>query len=187
MCLKKSNKLTTNNKKLITIARFSSQKRIDLMVEIVESIFKDKKYKDWTLEIYGSGPEEEKIKKSIHNHKQIKLMGLTNNPQKELLNSSINLNTSSFEGFALSILEANECGIPTITLDFGESVHEQIINGKTGIIANNKEEYAEKLKEIMDNSKLLEKLSKNVKEFSNEFQIEEIINKWITVFKELDK
>ena len=178
---------TTKNKKLITIARFSEQKRIDLMVDIVEEIFKDKKYQDWTLELYGSGEQEEKIKKNIHNKKQIKLMGLTNDPEKELLTSSINLNTSSYEGFALSILEANECGVPTVTLDFGEPVKEEIIDGKTGIIAKDKKDYINKLKKIMDDPKELEELSKNAKDFSKEFQIENIVNVWIKLFNEMDK
>lgn len=184
----KSNKKADviKNKKLITIARLSKDKSIDIMVEIVKEIFNDKKYKDWTLEIYGSGSEEEYIKELINNHKQIKLMGLTNTPQKELLNASINLNTSPYEGFSLSILEANECGIPTIAFNFGESCEEQIISGQTGIIANNKEEYIDKLKELMVDFELLEELSNNAKKFSEEFQIENIINKWIYLFKELD-
>ena len=157
------------------------------MIEIVEDIFKDKKFQDWTLEIYGNGPEEENIKKVIHNHKQIKLMGLTDNPQKELLNSSINLNTSSFEGFSLSILEANECGVPTITFNFGESVYEEIINEQTGIIVKNKEEYIDILKKIMLDKNKLNTLSKNAKEFSKNFQIEEIINEWIKLFNRNDK
>lgn len=175
------------NKKLITIARFSEQKRIDLMVEIVEEIFKDKKYSDWSLELYGTGEEEEKIKKKINNKKQIKLMGLTADPEKELLTASINLNTSSYEGFALSILEANECAVPTVTLDFGESVKEEIIDMKTGIIAKDKKDYINKLKKIMDDQQLLEELSINAKTFSKEFQIKNIINEWIKLFNEIDK
>lgn len=184
----KSNEIADviKNKKLITIARISKDKSIDKMVEIAKSIFKDKKYKNWTLEIYGCGSEEENVKKIINNHKQIKLMGLTNEPQKELLKASINLNTSKYEGFSLSILEANECGVPTISFNFGESCEEQIINGETGVIANNEEEYINKLKELMDNQELLEKLSKNSKKFSEEFQIEKIINNWIELFNEID-
>ena len=90
-------------------------------------------------------------------------MGVTNNPKKELLSSSINLNTSSYEGFSLSILEANECGVPTLSLDFGESVHEQILNNQTGIIVESKENYI------------------------NNFHIEKIIDKWLDLFNELDK
>lgn len=176
-----------NNKKLITIAQFRPEKRIDLMVDIVKEVFKDKKNKDWTFEIYGSGAEEEIIKKHIGGNKQIKLMGLTNDPKQELLSSSINLNTSSMEGFALSILEANECGVPTITLDFGESVKEEIINKKTGFIANDKEDYINVLKKLMNDTNKLDELSQNAKEFSKQFQIENIIEKWIELFQEIDK
>ena len=177
----------TKNKKLITIAQLRPEKRIDLMIDIVEEIFKDKKYKDWKFEIYGSGVEESNIQSHIINKKQIKLMGLTKDPKKELLTSSINLNTSSYEGFALSILEGNECGVPTVSLDFGESVAEEIINNKTGIIAKNKEDYKLKLEELIKNDKKLEELSTNAKNFSNNFQMENIIEEWIKLFKELDR
>jgi len=175
------------NKKMIAIARLSNQKRFDIMIDIAKEIFKDNKYQDWRLEIYGEGSEEEKLKKQISNHKQIKLMGLTDNPKREFLSSSINLCTSDYEGFALSILEANECGVPTIALNFGESTEEEIINGKTGIIAKDKKDYINKLKELMDNPNKLKELSTNAKEFSNNFQIEQIIKKWIQLFNELNK
>lgn len=175
-----------NNKKLITIARFSNEKRLDLMVDIVEEIFKDKKFNDWIFEIYGSGLLEDMIKKQIKNHKQIKLMGLTNDPKSKLLTSSINLNTSSFEGFCLSILEAQECGVPTVTFNFGESVFEEILNNKTGIIAKDKSDYISKLKELMLDNDKLSKMSYSAKEFSNSFQIENIVNDWIKLFNEID-
>lgn len=170
------------NKKLVTIARFSRQKRIDMMVQIVEEVFKDKKYQDWQLEIYGQGEEQSLIKSKITS-KQVKLMGVTNNPKEILLSSSINLNTSSFEGFSLSILEANECGIPTISFDFGESVSEEIIDGKTGFIAKDYDDYIKKLKLLMDNLELLDEMSKSVKEFNQNFRIENIIKEWEEIFK----
>lgn len=183
-CNKKANVI--KNKKLITIARLAAQKDIETMVDIVEEIFKDKAFDEWNLEIYGNGPEEEKIKRKIKN-KRIKLMGPTNNPKEKLLSSSINLNTSIFEGFSMSILEAQECGVPTISLNYWESVYEQIKDNSTGLIAENKKEFINKLKELMINSKKLEKMSNQCKEFSKEFQIEELIKNWIKLFKEIDK
>ena len=174
------------NNKLVTIARLSSEKRIDKMITMAESIFKDSKYKDWSLEIYGTGDKEEELRKLIKNNKQIKLMGKTDNPKEVLLTSSINLNTSDYEGFALSILEANECGVPTISFDFWESVYEEIKDGKTGIIVKDLDEFEEKLKELMDNKEELESLSKNAKEFSNNFKIDNIVNDWLKLFKEID-
>lgn len=178
---------TIKNKKLITIARLSKDKNISLMIDIVKEVFKDDSFKDWVLEIYGNGEELDKLKKLINNHKQIHLMGLTDNPKEKLLSSSINLNTSPYEGFCLSILEANECGVPTISFNFGESSTEEIINNKTGIIAKDKNDYIKKLKELMKNEKQLKELSNNCKKFNKQFQVELIINKWIDLFKEIDK
>ena len=120
------------NRKLITVSRISSEKRIDLMVQIVNEILKDKKYNGWTLEIYGDGPLKEKIMAQKYNKDKIKFMGNISNVSDVLLTASINLNTSSFEGFSMSILEASVCGVPTISFDFGESVGEEIIQNKTG-------------------------------------------------------
>lgn len=176
----------TENKKLITIARLAKQKDIGTMIDIVDEIFKDKKFNNWTLEIYGNGEEEEILKNKIKN-KRIKLMGSTDNPKEKLLSSSINLNTSLFEGFSMSILEAQECGVPTISLNYWESVYEQIIDNKTGIIATDKNDFINKLKKLMSNSKELQTMSTECKNFSKKFQIEELINEWLKLFADIDK
>ena len=120
--------------------------------------------------------------------KNIKYMGSTNNPQKVLLNCSINLNTSVFEGFSLSILEASMCGIPTITFDFGESVFEEINDGINGYIIkdDNKKEYMNKLIYLMKNPQKLEKMSFECKEFSKNFLPSQIVNDWIELFNMID-
>lgn len=173
-----------NNKKLITIARLSSQKRIDRMIDIANELFQDKKYVNWSLEIYGNGEEYDYLKSLIKSN-QIKLMGSTNNPEEAFLNSSINLNTSDYEGFCLSILESAECGVPTITFDFGESVNEEIIDGKTGFIAKDKKDYIKKLKTLMDNDNLLNEMSINAKKNNEKFHIDKIIQDWEKIFQKL--
>jgi len=156
---KKAN--VTKNKKLIAISRISKDKSIDKMIDIVQCVFEDPKYKDWVLEIYGQGNEEDNVKKMIYNHEQIKLMGITHDPKRELLTASINLNTSKYEGFSLSILEANECGVPTVSFNFGESAKEQILNDKTGICIN------KNYKSIGNEAKVFEKLPFGEKDCRN--------------------
>ena len=170
------------NKKLVTIARLSYQKRIDKMIDIVEEVFSDKKYSDWKFEIWGDGEEYDNLKKLIHSS-QIKLMGRTNSPKDVLLTSSIDLITSDFEGFALSILEANELGVPTITYDFGESAEEEVLDSKTGFIAKDRSDFINKLKLLMDDEDLLNKLSTACKKYNDNFKIEIIVKDWIKVFK----
>lgn len=175
-----------NNKKLVTIARLSYEKRIDLMIKIVNELFKNNKKLDgWTLEIYGSGDLEE-LQKLNYDSNRIKFMGITDNPKEVLLKSSINLNTSLFEGFSLSILEANECGVPTIAFNFGESAKEQILNNKTGIIAKDENEYKEELLSLMTDNKKLSKMSIESKKYNEMFKINKIINDWLNLFYDID-
>ena len=171
------------NKKIITIARLSYEKRINLMIKIVNELFENNEsLNGWTFEIYGSGEKENELKNMNYNKKRIKLMGITDNPKEVLLNSSINLNASLFEGFCLSISEANECGVPTISFNFGESVYEQILDNKTGIINKDINDYKNKLLSLMLNDNKLLTMSKECKEYSKLFNIETIIEEWIKLF-----
>ena len=159
------------------------------MVSIVEDIFKNQEFKDWNFEIYGEGNEEAVIKKNIKNNKQIKLVGRTDDAKECYLSSSINLSTSKFEGFSMSILEAQECGVPTISFDFGESAKEQILNGITGFIItmNNIDEFKDTLIKIMKNKNLLNELSENCRKNSKNFHPNNIILSWEKVFNLIDK
>ncbi|MBR3362412.1 MAG: glycosyltransferase [Bacilli bacterium] len=176
------------NKKIVVITRISSEKRIDLMVEIVNNIFSDEKFKDWSFEIYGNGEFNEASKKIISNSTQIFYNGVTDNPKEVLMNSSINLNTSIFEGFSLSIIEASACGLPTIAFDFGDAAYEQIINDSTGYIVENDDvlEFQNKLKYLMSDMDKLEELSLNNFEFAHKFYIKEIADEWEKLFKEIE-
>lgn len=178
-----------DNKKLIVLTRMVQEKRIDLMIKIVEDVFKDPKYQDWIFEIYGTGVLESEIRKTISNKKQVILKEVTDDAQKAYLNASINLNTSAYEGFPMSILEANECGVPTVTFDYGEAVNEQIIDGKTGFVVKQDDltDYTNKLKLLMDDKKLLTKMSKECKKYNQKFYVDNIIKDWEKLFGLIDK
>lgn len=178
-----------DNKKLIVLTRLVQEKRIDLMIKIVEDVFKDSQYQDWIFEIYGTGILESEIRKTISNKKQIILKEVTDDAQKAYLNASINLNTSDYEGFPMSILEANECGVPTVTFNYGEAVNEQVIDGKTGFVVKQDDltDYTNKLKLLMDDKKLLTKMSKECKKYNQKFYVDNIIKDWEKLFGLIDK
>ena len=176
------------NKKLVCITRIeNTQKRINLMIEIADKVLKQNP--DWVFELYGMGEIDEKSQEIINNNSRIFYKGHTDKPMDILLSSSINLNTSSFEGFSLSILEASMCGIPTVSFNFGESVYEEIIDDETGYIIedDNVEEYIEKLNNLMNNPKKMMVMAKKNKSFSNKFFVENVINDWTDLFDEIDK
>ena len=174
-----------DNKKIVVISRLSNDKRIDIMIDSLNIVFKDKKYKNWSFEIYGIGELENDLKKLIK-VPNIKLMGKTDLPKEIYETASFSLNTSPYEGFSLSILEANACGVPVVSFNFGESVYEEIIDNKTGFIVNSKEEFIEKIKYLMDNNDVLDKLSENCFEFSKKFNPSVIISLWEKLFLEIE-
>ena len=171
------------NKKIVVITRIHPEKRIDLMIEMVNDVLKD--FKDWTFEIYGTGSFNEKSQEILNSSKQIFYKGLINNPLDVLLKGSLTLNTSIYEGFSLSIIEGFSAGLPVIAFDFGESANEQIINGYNGYVIekDNISMFKEKLREVLNSKEKLEELSRNAKEFSGQFEISKVADNWENLFK----
>ena len=95
------NKFTTdkisdvaNNKKIVVITRIDNNKRIDLMIDIVDRCFQKFNCTDWVFEIYGAGEFNKHSKDVFSKNKNIVYKGITKNPLEVLLQSSIILNTS---------------------------------------------------------------------------------------------
>lgn len=179
----------TKNKKLICITRIDNyQKRINMMIRIVDKILKNNP--KWTFELYGNGTFDDESLKILNGNPNMNYLGSTDNPMEILLSSSINLNTSFFEGFSLSILEASMCGVPTVSFNFGESVFEEIENNKFGYIIDDiKDEntYILKLEDLMNDRKKLESFSKECKLFAKKYLVNNVVNDWINMFKEIDQ
>lgn len=175
------------NKKIVVVTRIHPEKRIDLMIKMVAEVLTD--FPTWTFEIYGTGTFNDKTKQILETSKQIFYRGITDNPLNVLLTSSLSLNTSIYEGFSLSIIEGFSCGLPVIAFDFGESAKEQIIDDYNGYVIPKDDINAFKncLKEILTNPQKLEELSKNAKLFSKQFEVSKVVDKWETLFREMDK
>lgn len=175
----------TKNKKIVIITRISKEKRIYEMIKLVDEVLKDNK--DWIFEIYGPEELDDKSKKLLN--KNIRYMGETKNAKEVLLNASLSLNTSKFEGLSLSIIEGFACGIPIISFNNSESIDEVINNNKNGYLIeqDNFNEMKDKLKYIIENQDVLVEKSKNAKEFSKKFNVKIVIKKWIEIFEEMDE
>lgn len=176
------------NKKLVALTRFSPEKRIDLMVQMVNRVFNTGDFNDWTFELYGSGTLDNNTLAIIKKNSQIKIMGVVSEPKNVLLKSSCILNTSTIEGFPLSIIEAFNCGVPAISFKFGEAASEQITDDVDGFVVeqDNVEKYEKKLKYLMENLDRLDEFGKNVKKSSEKFESSTVASEWIKLFREMD-
>lgn len=174
-------------KRMVFIGRFSEEKRLDRAVRLFHEVVTENEIKDWTFDIYGVGRLDEAVQEMIEQSDYIHLKGKTDNTSETLLNYSIFLLTSQYEGMALVVLEANECGLPVVCFNFGEAAEEEIIQGETGFIVeqNHEEEYKERMLLLMKDEKLRQKMSEHSKQFAKRFHIETIAEKWELLFDEI--
>lgn len=135
------------NKKKVNIAwvgRLTEQKGIDDMVWIVDNINNDKNLFDkieWN--ICGDGEQKKKILKLRKRWDNVNYLGHVKNDfiASFLKSNSCLISTSKWEVSPFNVTEAQSMGLPV----FGYAIsglNDIVINGKTGILVNNKESLA---------------------------------------------
>ena len=134
-----------------TVCRLSKEKRIDNLIKI----FSRFNY-NFTFKIIGNGPELEnlkKLKKSLNLEKKITFIGKVP-PEKikfDIKNLDYFINSSDFEGFPNSVVEALSLGIPVIASQSHGGINEIIKNKNFGFIYNNNTELEVILLKILKN------------------------------------
>lgn len=135
------------------------------------------------LYIFGIDKREFNHKKYLYKKKNIFFFGRV--PKRKLrttYNKSLAMICLGYdETFCLNALEANSCGLPIIT--FGKTALKEFsINNKNSFILNN---YTEIEKKILDLSKkkIDKKIILNSINHSKKYEINNITNKWINLFK----
>ena len=94
--------------------------------------------RQWHLNLYGSGPDEQYIQQLIRHYNlesRVTCRGYVRDIQSVWMDNHVMVLASRGEGTPLAILEAMMCGRPTITSDVGGN-REVLIHGETGFIAD---------------------------------------------------
>ena len=184
-----SSRADMNNKKMIFLGRLSEEKRIHLAIEYFREVVKENGLSEWDFEIYGDGPLKQELLLQIKDDSRVHYRGRTDNVKEVLLKSSVLILTSEFEGMPLVVLEANECGVPAIVYDFGESSCEVVKNGETGVIVpqNDKQAFKQELKRLLEDKAYRESLSKSANNFAKNFSVENMGQQWLELFDRMEK
>lgn len=173
-----------DNKRFVAMGRFVYVKAFEDLIEAF-NLF-SKKNNDWTLYIYGDGPYKDKyinLIKKYNLENRIFIENYTDDVKKVLLDSSMYLLSSRWEGFGMVLLEAMEMGLPVISFDIPSS--KEIIKNNSGILvrSRNIDEYADAMLKLVNNPILLKEMGKTAKMNVDKYSHVAIGEEWISMFE----
>lgn len=144
---------------IVTTGRLAPQKNHVLAVETA-AILK-KKGMDFVWYFVGDGSERIRIERLIQQYaleEQVKLVGMKPNPYPYMAMADVYVQTSSFEGFGLTINEARILHKPVVSTNF-PVVYNQIKDGENGLVAEmTPESVAEKILMLINDDALRERI-----------------------------
>ncbi|MEU4836199.1 glycosyltransferase family 4 protein [Streptosporangium sp. NPDC023615] len=126
-----------DQKVVIAIGRFVHAKGFDLLVKAWRPVAEA--HPDWVLRVYGRGraQAERKLRARIEEaglSGTMLLMGSSPEIGRELSESSINVVSSRYEGFSMTILEAMSKGVPVVGFDCPHGPREIVRDGYNGLL-----------------------------------------------------
>lgn len=119
---------------LIWVGRLRKYKGVDQAIQAFAGLAA--KYPGLSLHLVGSGPEQERLQKEITRRglqDQIVMHGFVAHEEKQKLldQSLILMQTSRKEGWGLTVIEANACGIPVLASDVA-GLRDSVKSGTNG-------------------------------------------------------
>ena len=137
----------------VALARFSYEKQLDVMIRCFADATSTPDLAHWQLHIYGEGDLEPQLRECIGGldvGERIQLMGKTDDVASVMEGASLNLLTSLYEGFGMTILEAAAAGIPSVVFDCSPGVRLLVGGGRGYLVrANDEAAYALQLRETL--------------------------------------
>ena len=174
-------------KQLLWVGLFCIEKDPISAVKIWRRLYRD--YPDWEFVIVGynkNGYWRERMEYLAQGIPNIRFVGYQE-PLSYQLESSIFCLTSHYEGWGMVLTEAMQCGVVPVAFNSFASVTDIIDDGRNGILVKpfSIKQYEEALRRLMDNPDLLSQMSRNAKEDIKKYSVENVVDQWENLFKEL--
>lgn len=177
--------------RIVNWCRLDSQKNLELLVESFYEVVKT--FPEYSLHIYGEGPEKDRLEKKVLNlglGEKVFLHGYSNHIYEDVYKAALFVSSSDYEGISNSMLEAIALGVPSICTDCPVGgARETIENGINGILVptRDKTEMINAIKLVLSDNKLSLQLSKNGSQLRNKLSVKAIEQKWRKYIDEIVK
>ncbi|WP_037619539.1 glycosyltransferase [Streptomyces aureus] len=175
---------------VVSVGRLTDQKGIDMLLDAWSEVAP--LHPDWRLRIYGSGEDEEILRKqctALGLDDSVDWMGRTSDVPGALRGGSVFVLSSRGEGFPLALMEAMATGLPCAAFDCAPGVHEIVRDGEDGLLATlgNTGELARRLDTLMSDKALRDAMGDAARANVRRFTTDEVVRRWEDLFAFLER
>jgi len=180
-------KIPEKKKEILMLSRMDEKsKRISDALRIWKMVNNEGKHNDWKLTIVGDGIDLTYFKR-IAKRKRLNNISFEGKQENEIAyfeRASIFMMTSAYEGWGLTLTEAQQMGVVPIAFESYSSLRDIIEDGRTGIVVKNRvyDDYFQKLIFLMDNKEKREYMAKEAIASSHRFSQNVILDQWEALF-----
>lgn len=178
------------HKNILTIARLSYQKGLDLYLQLIASLKHNMNGWMFTLVAKEDDIKMAELEKMIAQYDVGSYINIQT-PHSNVIDfykqASIYLLTSRYEGLPLTLIEAQTCGLPCVSFDCKTGPSDIITQNVDGFIIPpfRITEMAEKLSMLMQSEELRERMGKDAQKASERYDEAPIIASWYQLIDHL--
>jgi glycosyltransferase involved in cell wall biosynthesis len=172
---------------VLYLGRVKKYKRVPLLIAMMKSVREH--VKDAELFIAGGGDAVVDSREAIERMgagDYVRYVGFVSEEEKLRLfqEAWVQATASLVEGWGLTVVEANACGTPAVSFRV-PGLSESIIDGETGLLADDEEEFTSHLVDILTNEGLRERLTRGAVDWARRFDWDTTATETLSVLREV--
>lgn len=176
-------------KTVVSVGRLNMQKNQTMLIETFAELSNE--FADYTLTIWGEGPERANLEALINKlgmQNKIFLPGTSENVMEEIYDEGMFVLCSDFEGMPNALMEAMALGLPCISTDCPCGGPRDLIkdgeNGKL-VPVGNAELLTDAIKDLIKNSDYAKKIGDNAFLIRKTYNNDAICKQWLLFFESI--
>lgn len=169
-------------KVIVAIGRLTDQKNFSLLLHAFAAVAD--KFPDYSLAIFGNGPSlaaHKALAESLGIGERTKFPGFVTDIGEKILDASLFVLSSDYEGMPNALMEAMALGLPCISTDCPAGGPRYLIqDGENGLLVpvGDRDALAAAMEKVLSDKELAQRLGGNARDICGRLSAEKIYGQW---------